>query len=265
MELSIIIPVYNVGEMLIRCTDSVLSQDFADWEMLLIDDGSTDNSGEIADEIGKKDSRIHVFHKTNGGLSDARNYGIECCKGSVVMFIDSDDKIESGTLQALMHIMDNHPECDILEFPVSVHDGHPSEKKLCLPDHKWKSAREYWHNTSAWEHCYAWNKIYRRHTLNNNTFPKGKIFEDSWAWPQVLKKNPTIMTTSEGLYRYIWNTNGITVNAKAKELTQLLHAQIRAAFIMRTTPFSKNGIHLYHSMACRFYDVIRLTLKEKIC
>ena len=86
MTLSIIIPVYNVADTLRECVESVRSQSFTEWEMLLIDDGSVDGSGVLADEIARTDSRISVCHKSNGGLSDARNYGLDRCHGNLIMF-----------------------------------------------------------------------------------------------------------------------------------------------------------------------------------
>ncbi|EMF0473665.1 glycosyltransferase family 2 protein, partial [Enterococcus faecium] len=88
-RISIIVPVYNVEKYLKKCVDSILGQTFTDFELLLIDDGSTDNSGSICDELAKTDNRIKVIHKENGGLSDARNIGIEVAKGDFIGFIDS--------------------------------------------------------------------------------------------------------------------------------------------------------------------------------
>ncbi|MDV4357675.1 glycosyltransferase, partial [Enterococcus faecium] len=93
-RISIIVPVYNVEKYLKKCVDSILGQTFTDFELLLIDDGSTDNSGSICDELAKTDNRIKVIHKENGGLSDARNIGIEVAKGDFIGFIDSDDYID---------------------------------------------------------------------------------------------------------------------------------------------------------------------------
>lgn len=91
--ISIIIPVYNAEKTLSRCVNSILNQTFQDWELLLIDDGSTDRSGELCDEYASKDQRIKVFHKTNGGVSSARNIGLDYAKGEWITFIDSDDYI----------------------------------------------------------------------------------------------------------------------------------------------------------------------------
>lgn len=100
-KISIIVPVYKVEQFLPKCIDSILSQTYQDWELLLIDDGSPDNSGKICDEYAKKDTRIRVFHKENGGVSSARNLGVDNAIGEWITFIDSDDYIQPGFLEGL--------------------------------------------------------------------------------------------------------------------------------------------------------------------
>lgn len=100
-KISIIVPVYKVEQYLPKCIDSILSQTFCNWELLLVDDGSPDNSGKICDEYALKDSRIKVFHKENGGVSSARNFGIDNARGEWITFIDSDDYIQSGFIEGL--------------------------------------------------------------------------------------------------------------------------------------------------------------------
>lgn len=110
--ISIIVPVYKVEQYLSKCIESILSQSFPDWELLLIDDGSPDKSGEICDEYSLKDSRIRVFHKVNGGVSSARNFGLEESEGEWIVFVDSDDWLPKTALNDL-YIASND-ECDIV-------------------------------------------------------------------------------------------------------------------------------------------------------
>lgn len=100
--ISIIVPVYNGDKYLSRCVDSILNQTFQDWELLLVDDGSTDKSGEICDEYAIKDKRIKAFHKKNGGVSSARNYGIKHIEGEWIMFCDADDELMAFCLKKLI-------------------------------------------------------------------------------------------------------------------------------------------------------------------
>ena len=116
MKLSIIIPVYRAEDTLERCIGSILQQSFTSYELILVDDGSPDACPLLCDEYAGKDSRIHVIHKENGGLSDARNVGIKRAKGLYITFIDSDDAIEENSLQHLMEELYQHPEVDILEY-----------------------------------------------------------------------------------------------------------------------------------------------------
>lgn len=113
MKFSIIVPVYNVKDYLETCMNSLLRQDYLDYEILLIDDGATDGSGELCDRY-QNDTRVRVFHKPNGGLSDARNYGIERATGDYLVFVDSDDWIEPSSLSEFSRVLYNNPVADIL-------------------------------------------------------------------------------------------------------------------------------------------------------
>lgn len=258
--LSVVVPIYNVQDTLQRCVQSVLSQSFSDWELLLVDDGSPDGSGALADALAREDSRIRVFHKPNGGLSDARNYGIDRARGEYITFLDSDDDLAPDTYSSLMPAEGEDGGWDILEYNVEVHCGHESAHRLALPDRLWCNVSEYWHHTRAWDHCYAWNKIYRRSLFTPDMrFPVGKIFEDVWFFPRLLQKSPVIATTSKGLYRYRWNTRGITVGASGDDLASLLQALMEAGRKMGTTLSCPNARHFYYGMLCRQIDVYRTT------
>lgn len=130
MKLSIIIPVYRAEDTLERCIGSILHQSFTSYELILVDDGSPDACPLLCDEYAGKDSRIHVIHKENGGLSDARNVGTKRAKGLYITFIDSDDAIGENTLQQLMEELYQHPDVDILEYPIMERIGHPHREKL---------------------------------------------------------------------------------------------------------------------------------------
>lgn len=125
MIFSVVIPVYNVKDYLPKCIDSVLAQDFDDYEIVLVDDGSTDGeSGAICDRYAEANTaRIRVIHKPNGGLGDARNVGIEAAQGEYVVFLDSDDYVDAGMLSALAAVIDRF-HCDVIDFGLAVvHDG----------------------------------------------------------------------------------------------------------------------------------------------
>lgn len=122
MKVSFILPIYNVEKYLSECVESILVQTYRDFEILLVDDGSPDNCPILCDEWAKKDSRIKALHKSNGGLSDARNYGLEHAQGDYVVFVDSDDFwVNKDCLENLMNVVDVHPECDFIGFNCSYY------------------------------------------------------------------------------------------------------------------------------------------------
>lgn len=226
MELSIIIPVYNVEKTLGRCIESVLRQSFQNFEMILVDDGSTDNSVTMVDEIARTDNRISVIHQCNQGLSAARNTGIKAAKGKYITFIDSDDFIAQDTYKGVMELLNAHPEYDILEFSVIEKYGSKAQHPLILDDCVYQDKQEYWLKGQAYRHTYAWNKIYRRELFADIEFPKGKNFEDAHTLPKLMAAAKTIATTSLGTYYYCWNDVGITANANGQDLTSLLEAHL---------------------------------------
>ena len=219
MKLSIIIPVYGVEKTLERCVQSVVSQSFTDYELILVDDGSPDRCPQLCDEWARRDSRISVIHQKNGGLSDARNTGLSVAKGEFVTFVDSDDYLAEDTYSEVMNAVE---EADIVEFPFEK-DGHTARLKATI----FHDMSHYWLKGHAYEHCYAWNKIYRRSLFNDVRFPKGKVFEDVATLPLLLNNVCCLTITDKGLYHYSTNGNGITATATGKELQMLLEAHLQ--------------------------------------
>lgn len=219
MLLSVIIPVYRVEHTLQRCVESVLSQGVDNMEVILVDDGSPDNCPVLCDGWAEKDARVKVIHKDNRGLSDARNAGIEMATGDYLTFVDSDDYVEDDTYPALLQIMAEHPDYDLLEYPIV--------NRLSLEDRTYQQTQEYWLDAKAYLHTYAWNKIYRRHLFDDIRFPVGKIFEDVYTFPQLLRAATTIATTQIGGYHYCPNPQSITAQADGAALSMLLDAHLQ--------------------------------------
>ena len=225
-KLSIIIPVYKVKDTLDRCVDSIMKQDYTPMEVILVDDGSPDEWPRICDKWAAGDSRIKVIHKSNGGLSDARNAGIDNARGEYITFVDSDDYLDEGTLSILMRTMESCPETDLLEYPVYRFYGSPRQS-IFMPERRtYHSTDEYWLYGEAYSHSYAWNKIYRRTVFNGVRFPKGKVFEDVYTLPEILQNVNVAVTVECGMYFYCHNQNGITNKAGGKELQMLLEAHM---------------------------------------
>lgn len=234
MKLSIIIPVYRTQETLTRCMESILLQSFTDYEIILVDDGSPDLCPQLCDEYALQDHRIKVIHKQNGGLSDARNAGLDIAQGEYVTFVDSDDAIAPGTLQPLMGELTEKPYVDILEYPIQERVGHPTrEHLLTFKPQDYHDAVSYWLAEKAYDHTYACNKIFKRNMFEGIRFPQGKNFEDVLTTPLLIglipcdtpHGNPQIRVTNIGKYLYHWNNQGITVNAKYSDLLNLYIGQ----------------------------------------
>lgn len=238
MKLSIIIPVYRTQNTLKRCLDSVLSQSFTDYEIILVDDESPDDSPQLCDKYAEKNKRIQVMHKKNGGLSDARNAGIEQAKGEYLTFIDSDDALAENTLQHLVDELETNTQIDILEYPICERIGNPQkEHLLSFTPKEYQQPMDYWFAEQGFQHTYACNKVFKRCLFKHVRFPKGKTFEDTLTIPILLglvpynqEENkylsPIIKVTNRGKYLYYWNDNGISVKIDFHDMENLYEGHI---------------------------------------
>ena len=225
MKLTVIIPVYRVECTLDRCVESVVGQTYGDMEIILVDDGSPDGCPAMCDAWAARDRRISVIHKVNGGLSDARNAALDVAKGEYVTFVDSDDFLDFTTYSSVMEKATGN---DITEYPLVRHYGSRWQKEIYFSDTTFASPRDYWLRGMAYEHCYAWNKIYRRELFDGVRFPKGKVFEDVFTLPRLLVKARRIATVGCGMYYYCHNGTGITATAQGEQLDLLLDAHKEA-------------------------------------
>ena len=217
MKLSIIIPVYRTEATLHRCVESVLNQNLDDFEVILVDDGSPDNCPQICDDWAAKDAHIRVIHKPNGGLSNARNAGLDKAQGDYITFVDSDDYIAANTYAPLLQCME---DADLLEYSIA--------NRLLLPDCIYTDAQKYWLQGQAYRHTYACNKIYKKSLFCNIRYPEDKVFEDVYTLPHLLEAAKTIRTCSQGYYHYCYNPQSITANANGKQLEMLLDAHLNS-------------------------------------
>mgnify|MGYP000943202951 FL=1 len=221
MRLSIIIPIYNVEDTLQRCLESVLTQMDERIEIILIDDGSTDSSGKIAEDMTANKGNCRLIHQENKGLSAARNAGIEVAKGDYLTFIDSDDFVAEGTYDALLAVLAAHPDYDILYYGSATR-----QRLLTFTDTTIGSIRDYW-LSGAHLHTYACNKLFRRELFAQTRFPEGRVFEDVYTYPYLLQQAKVVATTAVGMYYYCQNDKGITAQAGGKELNDLLKAHLK--------------------------------------
>ena len=227
VKLSIVIPAYQVEGTLNRCIESVARQGCDDYEVILVDDGSTDQSSRICDEWAARDAHIRVIHQQNAGLSEARNTGICAAKGDYITFVDSDDYLGDNTYVPLLQILAAHTDIDLLEFPVVIAHQHQPPSTLHFPEmQKYYDMEAYWYESRAWSHAYAWNKIYRRSLFHTVHYPSGTLFEDIQILPLLLNQAHCVATTSQGAYHYCLNATGITATADGQALRMLLQPHV---------------------------------------
>ena len=222
MNLSIIVPVYNVEKHLERCMKSIIAQGLADYEIILVDDGSTDSSGMLCDELQEQYEAVTTIHQANGGLSAARNTGIGIAKGAYITFVDSDDELSPNTLKANLDYLISHPEVDMLEYPVEVHADSDRAYRLSFPDEtQHTDIFADWIRREGYVHCYAWNKIYRRELWSETRFPIGAYYEDTAVMPAIVRQCRSIHYSSHGCYRYIMHPGTITTSYRYDKQRQL--------------------------------------------
>lgn len=228
MKLSIIIPVYNTEQTLGRCINSVLQSSLNNFEIILINDGSTDNSANICESYKNNyPQQIQVIHQKNQGLSAARNAGLDISKGQYVTFIDSDDYISKDLYCHLLEQLNVNHNIDLLEYSLVKESQNNTEILFNFKDSIYRNHRSYWIKTHAYTHAFAWNKIYKRELFKDLRYPIGKKFEDVWLLPRIIQKCQTIATTSCGYYHYDYNPHGITATADGMALQDLLNAHLK--------------------------------------
>lgn len=160
--ISVIVPVYNTEKYLDKCIQSILAQTYTDFELLLIDDGSTDSSGAICDKYAEQDSRVRVFHKENGGVSSARNLGLDNVNGEWIAFVDSDDWVEENWLGALMEIIDKDNDIDIVRFGYIRNDDDYEQKIVSSQDFILVNKEDYLiQNDNAHYYAMLWNTLFK--------------------------------------------------------------------------------------------------------
>lgn len=208
--ISIIIPVYNVEKYLEKCVDSIINQTYKNIEIILVDDGSKDNSGKLCDSIKEKDDRIKVIHKQNGGLSDARNAGLKIAKGKYIGFVDSDDYVAEDMYQTLYSLSrENNADISIVSY-YEIYGGKVisarDSKNLEVYD-KIDAMKEVLIDRSI--QSYAWNKLFKRELFEDIEFPTNKNFEDIATTLLLFEKANTVVLLEDPKYYYVRRDDSI--------------------------------------------------------
>lgn len=210
--ISVIVPVYQVEAFLPRCVDSILGQSFSDFELILVDDGSPDNCGALCDEYALRDSRIHVIHQKNGGLSAARNAGIDWVFGHSesqwLTFVDSDDWLHPRTLEFLLAAAEEYStDVSVCGYQETTGEN-PGVNGETLSASLWTPKDFYMQQIKNF--TVAWGKLYRRDCFKAIRYPAGKIHEDEFITYRILFAQERVAVVSQPLYAYFVNPMGIT-------------------------------------------------------
>lgn len=256
--ISVIIPAYNIEKYLGICIESVQNQTYENLEIIVVIDGSTDNCKTISESYAKNDSRIHVISKENGGLSDARNVGIDFAKGDYIVLVDGDDYIEEDMI-ALMYqaLVEEDGDMTICNIRVVDHEdkeiiGQVSNAKirnevLCQAD-----MYERLSITPNWFYVVAWNKLYKREIFQSIRFPKGKVHEDEFVIHHTIAESDKIVCIDDKLYNYVQRESSITHDTY--DIKRMDNVE---AFIDRAEFFLNNNNSLW---AYRMLKRIRISL-----
>lgn len=224
--ISIIVPVYNVEKYLNRCIDSIINQTYKNLEIILVDDGSPDNCGMICDEYAKKDDRIKVIHKKNGGLSDARNNGIKIANGNYIGFVDSDDWIAPNMYEKLYYaLVDNNADISCCKNIRCKDNNIKINKKFdnnIIIYNQLQFLRKFFKIDSQECVYYACNKLYKKQIIHDNQYPINLTSEDVLGTYKALLKSKKIVEINYPYYYYYYNPNSITSGNFSKKDLDLI-------------------------------------------
>ena len=211
-KLSIIVPVYKVESYLSRCIDSILAQTYKNFELILVDDGSPDKCSEICDRYASNDARIKVIHKVNGGLSSARNVGIDVSTGEYLAFVDSDDYISRDMYKDMINLLESNAldivSCDAFVAKGTKIKGLAGDGKLTIYDRSTILRKSLCDYDNA-----AWNKVYTRAAIGSVRFPEGRLFEDTASAYLFFNNCNKVGHINRSYYYYYRNPNSITQTA----------------------------------------------------
>ena len=262
-KISVIVPVYNVEQYLERCVDSIINQTYTNLEIILVNDGSTDSSGKLCDELAKKDKRIRVIHKENGGLSDARNRGVDEAESDLVGFIDSDDYIDRDMYEILLKNL-NNTDADL--SMCALYDVYNNTPEAQVTN------KETWELSSEQAikmvmeakilSVTAVNKLYRKSLFSDLKFEVGKIAEDAFIMIKLLDKCEKIVATNEKKYYYVHRENSITTQKFTIKFLNVIEAyEQNSNIILEKYPKLKDVAQTRMNWAY-FYVLDRLLLDD---
>ena len=253
---SVIIPVYNCEKYLRRCIDSVRAQTYSDLDIILIDDGSTDSSAEICDEYEKQDKRIRVIHQENGGLSVARNTGLDVADSDYYVFLDSDDEMMPVMVETLWHVMHktgadisqcgtiwiSNDEAERIQRTAELNPSDLGNIKVYEGRDRFTILGYYSETWLDW--VVQWNKLYRKKIFDNLRYPSGKIHEDEFVIHKELSVADKVAVTDKKLHLYYQHEESITHNKGLRAEYNICEAMFE-----RLTFYNENDYYDYALLA----------------
>lgn len=271
--ISVIVPIYNVEKYLDKCVDSIINQTYKNLEIILVDDGSPDNCPKMCDDYAKKDSRIKVVHKENGGLSDARNAGMKVATGEYVSFIDSDDYISLDFYETLLQTMiDNDSdivECSVVKFYENEKFDEYSDD-LKVTNYETVDALDGLISENPFKQ-HVWNKLYKSSVALDIPYAVGKLNEDEFWTYQVFGKAKKVTRINQTMYYYFQRNGSIMGNGyNIRRLDALEGKMNRQTYIEKNFPIltTKAKVDLYGSCMFAYQSVLKFMSgndKKKAC
>ena len=266
--ISVIVPIYNVESYLNRCVESIVNQTYQNLEIILVDDGSPDNCPQICDDWARKDSRIKVIHKENGGLSDARNAGMNIATGEYISFIDSDDYVALDFCETMLLVIKKENsdivECGVVKF---YEDGRFEEHSddLAVATFETESALSGLISENPF-HQHVWNKLYKTQLVKDIPYAVGKLNEDEFWTYQVFGRAKKVSKINKTMYYYFQRSSSIMgENYSIRRLDVLEGKTNRQKYIQKEYPALalQAKIDLYNSCIFAYQNVLKFMSGEE--
>lgn len=255
--ISIIVPIYNVEKYIHRCIDSILVQTFTNFELILVDDGSTDNCLEICNEYALKDSRIKVVHKENGGVCSARNTALDIAQGEYIGFVDSDDWIEKDMYETLYYLSMKY-ETDVVECDILFVNDRDDNIDKCA-NVEVQTGNRYFALERIMKISFSnvvWNKLYKRNIFENLRFPGVKRFEDVYITYKIILQSKKYVYTNKKMYHYYQHSNSLChVSKYSIEVLEAVYSQQERFYTLKKLDIPKHILDLAEQRYLR--DLLR--------
>jgi glycosyltransferase involved in cell wall biosynthesis len=268
-KIGIIVPVYNVERYLNRCIDSILKQTFEDFEVILIDDGSTDRSGRICDEYAETDARIQAVHKDNSGVADTRNKGLEIVKTEYITFIDADDYVDSRYLETLYRLMKKYDGDLVISYHNVLQENGCRRLKSGNSTDQTVFGEAIVSKAEVYKAMLGnegmitsvWGKLYHRDLFQTVRYPVGEIYEDMSVISKIVERSRRIVAVSYRGYYYIQRTGSITHGTPSLEHMVLLYNEEQLMHLIQDKYPEIEGIAKRHYFWSCFY-LLHLLIAE---